>query len=340
MKKIAVVSVLAALVIAGGCSQGNSKTQEAAPAASAILTVRTAPITLQEVSQINEFTATVEANIVNNIAPMMSVRINQIFVEVGDFVRAGQKLVQMDNNNLSQAKTQLDNLETSFKRIDELYKVGGVSRAEWDMQKTNLDIARTSYQNLVENTQLLSPINGVVTARNYDSGDLYSMGRAVLVIEQVSPVKLMINVSEQFYTKVKKGMPVDVRLDVYPGDTFQGKVSLVYPTITAATRTFPVEITIANTNAKVRPGMFARVTIDLGTAPCLLVPDQAVIKQRGSGERYLYVYQNGKAEYRLLELGKLVDNQYVVLSGVEEGEQVITAGLTNLTNGADVELAK
>lgn len=338
MKKIAVISLLlAALVATSSCNQGNTKNQVAAPTN---LIVRTEPVTLQEVSQINEFTATVEANIVNNIAPTMSVRINKIFVEVGDFVRAGQKLVQMDNNNLSQAKTQLDNLETSFKRIDELYKVGGVSRSEWDLQKTNLDIARTSYENLVENTQLLSPINGVITARNYDSGDLYTMGRAVLVVEQVTPVKLIINVSEQFYTKVKKGMPVDIRLDVYPGEVFQGKVSLVYPTITSTTRTFPVEITVPNTNTQVRPGMFARVTIDLGTAQSLMVSDQAVVKQRGSGERYLYVYKDGKAEYRLLNLGRRVDNQYVVLSGVEEGELVITTGLDNLTNGAEVELLK
>lgn len=341
MKKIAIITLACAssLILLSACNMGNSKTAATA-AVSEKVQVRVAPVTLEEVAQINDFTATVEANIVNNIAPTMAVRINKIFVEVGDFVRAGQKLVQMDNNNLTQAKTQLDNLELSFTRIDELFKVGGVSRSEWDAQKAALDVARTSYQNLVENTQLLSPISGVITARNYDSGDLYSMGRPVLVVEQISPVKLIINVSEQFYTKVKKGMPVDIKLDVYPGEVFQGKVSLVYPTITSTTRTFPVEVTISNNNTKVRPGMFARVTMDLGTATRLMVSDQAVVKQQGSGERYLYVYNNGTAEYRLLEMGRRVDTKYEILSGVQEGEQVITTGLNKITNGTEVEIVK
>lgn len=341
MKKIAIITLACAssLILLSACNTGNSKTATTA-AVSEKVQVRVAPVTLEEVAQINDFTATVEANIVNNIAPTMAVRINKIFVEVGDFVRAGQKLVQMDNNNLTQAKTQLDNLELSFNRIDELFKVGGVSRSEWDAQKAALDVARTSYQNLVENTQLLSPISGVITARNYDSGDLYSMGRPVLVVEQISPVKLIINVSEQFYTKVKKGMPVDIKLDVYPGEVFQGKVSLVYPTITSTTRTFPVEVTISNNNTKVRPGMFARVTMDLGTATRLMVSDQAVVKQQGSGERYLYVYNNGTAEYRLLEMGRRVDTKYEILNGVQEGEQVITTGLNKITNGTEVEIVK
>lgn len=134
-------------------------------------------------------------------------RIDRIFVEVGDRVSKGQKLVSMDAANLKQIKYQLDNQQIEFKRIDELYKVGGASKSEWDAAKMNLDIRETSYKNLLENTSLLSPINGVVTARNYDNGDMYSGGEPVLVVEQITPVKLYINVSEGYFTKVKKGAP-------------------------------------------------------------------------------------------------------------------------------------
>lgn len=134
-------------------------------------------------------------------------------------------------------------------------------------------------------------------------------------------------------------MEVDIRLDVYPGEVFKGRISIVYPTITAATRTFPVEIIVPNTNRKVRPGMFARVTINLGAEPRLLVPDQSIIKQQGSGERYVYVYKDGKAQYRLVKLGRRLDAFYECLSGLEEGESVITTGLNRLTNGAGVEIA-
>lgn len=135
-------------------------------------------------------------------------------------------------------------------------------------------------------------------------------------------------------------MDVDIKLDVYPQEVFKGKVSIVYPTVTAATRTFPVEITIPNADKKVRPGMFARVSVNMGSEPRLLVPDRSVIKQIGSGERYVFVYKDGKAEYRLIQPGKRLDNYYECLEGLEEGDLVITTGLNQLTNGAEVEWIK
>ena len=128
--------------------------------------VKLAFVKAENVEQIQEFTATVESDIKNNIAPSSPVRIEKIFVEVGDQVRKGQKLVQMDASSLNQVKAQLDNQKIEFARIDELYKVGGASKSEWDAKKMNLDMIQTSYNNLVRNTSLTSPISGVVTARN------------------------------------------------------------------------------------------------------------------------------------------------------------------------------
>ncbi len=335
MNKCRLIPLIATAILLSGCGFGQ-KQQEVTQTK---IAVRTTPVITKDVPRIIEFTATVQANVVNNIAPQMSARIQKIYVEVGDFVTKGQKLVQMDDNNLEQIRSQLNNMEVTFSRIDELYKVGGVSKAEWDAQKTSLEVMSNQYKNLMENTQLLSPIDGVVTARNYDSGDLYGMGMPLLIVEQISPVKLMIHVSESFFTKVRRGMDVDVRLDVYPQEVFSGKVSIVYPTVTAATRTFPIEILVPNRDRKVRPGMFSRVTIDLGSEPCLLVPDQSIVKQQGSGERYVYVYKDGKAEYRLVEPGRRLDAFYECLSGLEEGELVIITSLNRLTNGAGVELA-
>lgn len=334
MNKCRLIPLIATAILLSGCGFGQ-KQQEVTQTK---IAVRTTPVITKDVPRIIEFTATVQAKVVNNIAPQMSARIQKIYVEVGEFVTKGQKLVQMDDNNLEQIRSQLNNMEVTFSRIDELYKVGGVSKAEWDAQKTSLEVMSNQYKNLMENTQLLSPIDGVVTARNYDSGDLYGMGMPLLIVEQISPVKLMIHVSESFFTKVRRGMDVDVRLDVYPQEVFSGKVSIVYPTVTAATRTFPIEILVPNRDRKVRPGMFSRVTIDLGSEPCLLVPDQSIVKQQGSGERYVYVYKDGKAIYTVVELGRRLDAYYECLSGLEEGDCVITTGLNRLTNGAEVEL--
>lgn len=302
--------------------------------------VKVETVNAQDVDQIAEFTATVEANVTNKIAPQSPVRIEKLFAEVGDQVKAGQLLVKMDDNSLKQAKTQLDNQEVEFKRIDELYKVGGASKSAWDAQKTQLDISRTAYKNLQENTQLLSPISGVVTARNYDNGDMYSNGEPVFVVEQIRPVKLIVNVSESYFTKVKKGNDVDIKLDVYGDEVFKGKVSLIYPTIDPSTRTFPVEIKIANTDERVRPGMFARVTMNFGTLNHVVTPDQSIVKQSGAGDRYIYVYKDGKVSYEKVELGRRMGNKYEVISGVNDGDQVVVAGQSRLTNGKEVEIEK
>ena len=239
MKKSFQMIALLAVALLGACSGGKDKA--VAEHVDEKPRVKLADVKARPVEQIHEYTATVEAEVKNNIAPSSPVRIDRILVEVGDRVSKGQKLVSMDEANLKQTKFQLDNQEIEFKRMDELYKVGGASKSEWDAAKMALDIKETAYRNLLENTSLLSPINGVVTARNYDNGDMYSGGEPVLVVEQITPVKLLINVSETYFTQVKKGAPVAVKLDVYGDEPFEGYISLVYPTVDPNTRTFRSE---------------------------------------------------------------------------------------------------
>ena len=190
MKKSVQLIALVAVALLSSCS-GGEKDKATAEKVDEKPRVKLASVTARPVDQIQEYTATVQAEVKNNIAPSSPVRIDQIFVEVGDRVSKGQKLVQMDAANLKQAKCRLDNQEIEFKRTDELYKVGGTSKSEWDAAKMALDVQKTTYKNLLENTALLSPINGVVTARNYDNGDMYSGGDPVLVVEQITPVKLI-----------------------------------------------------------------------------------------------------------------------------------------------------
>lgn len=302
--------------------------------------VKLATVTARQVDQILEYTATVEAEVKNNIAPASPVRIDHIYVEVGDKVSKGQKLVQMDAASLKQLKLQLDNQEIEFRRLDELYKVGGVSKSEWDASKMSLDVKKTSYRNLLENTSLLSPISGIITARNYDNGDMYNGNTPVLVVEQIVPVKLLINISENYFSKIKKGSPVKVKFDVFEGEVFNGKISLIYPTINAATRTFPVELVLDNKDMKVRPGMFARVEVNFGSENHVVVPDLAIVKQAGSGDRYVFVYEKGIVHYKKVELGRRMGSEYELISGVDNNSQVVVAGHARLVNGTEVIIEK
>ena len=302
--------------------------------------VKIAKVTSEDIPQTETYTATVESDVKNNIAPNTPYRIEKIYVDVGDNVRKGQVLVQLDANNLQQLKLQVENQKIEFNRTSQLYQVGGASKAEYDNAKLQLDVLSTQLKQLMQNTQLVAPISGVVTARNYDSGDMYNQGQPVLTIEQTNPVKVMVNISEVYYKQVFKGMPVDIELDAYEGDTFYGKVTIVYPTVDQSTHTFPVEVTISNPGQKVRPGMFARATVNFGSKNHVLVPDEALVKQIGAGDRYVYVYKDGKVSYNKVELGKHIGTKYEILSGVNPGEDVVIAGQSRLANGKEVEVVK
>ncbi|MBR5105728.1 MAG: efflux RND transporter periplasmic adaptor subunit [Alistipes sp.] len=341
MKKIFVYSMFAVAAVAMvSCGSKQSETQ--IEEVEALPKVEVQSVASRMVSQEAVFTGTVEADVVNNIAPQQPLRIKEIKVDVGDRVKKGQLLVTLDNSSLVQAKAQLDNAKTEYERTNELYEFGGASKSEWDARRMQYEMLQTAYNNLVENTTLISPISGVVTARNYDKGDMYSGAQPVLVIAQIKPVKIMINVSEPFFAKVKKGMQVFVTLDAYGEEVFKGKISRIYPVINQATHTFQVEVTLPNSNERVRPGMFARVTLPYGKVKNVVIPDQAVQKLLGSGDRFVYIYNpaDSTVRYSKVELGRRMDAEFEVLSGVKSGEAVVTKGHMGITNGSKVEVVK
>lgn len=300
--------------------------------------VKIAKVMEQAVPQVVSYTATVEPYKRNSISSSVPNRIKKIYVEVGDKVYAGQKLVDLDQANLAQQKLQLDNLELEYNRVKELFAVGGASQQQVDQLRTQYETTKTAYGNLDENTVLVSPVNGVVTARNFDNGDMAS--GAILTVMQIQPVKVLVNVSESDFTKVKIGMSVDVNVEVYGDEVFKGKVSLIHPTIDPATRTFVTEINIPNTDSRIRPGMFARVNIDFGNVNRVVVPDQAVVKRSGSGDRLVYVYKDGKVSFNQVQLGRHIDKTYELISGVENGAEVVIAGQSRLKDGASVKIAE
>lgn len=339
MKRMKQIS-FAVLALAIGLSSCGKTAKTDTKAATEVKNVRVVKVTEREVEQTYEISATVQPQVKNSIAPSMPGRIRDILVEVGQQVSKGQKLVQMDVANLSNTETQIQNMKRIYKRTQELFNVGGASQQELDNAKMQLDLAQTNANNQSENTYLISPISGVITARNYDDGDMYNAQMPVLVVMSINPVKLVVNVSESFYAQVKTGMTVNVKLDVFEGQNFQGKVSLIYPTVDERTRTFPVEIKLNNNNNKVRPGMFARATFEFGVAKRIVVSDKAIVKQAGSGAKFVYVHVDGKVQYRQVELGRRTEADYEVLSGLNAGEEVVVAGQSKLVDGASVKTMK
>lgn len=302
--------------------------------------VEISTVAVESVPQIKEYTANVEAENINNISPSAPNRIKSIAVEVGDPVRRGQTLVVMDGANITQSKINLDQIEREYNRAVQLLEIGAGTQQAVDQLKAQLDAARSQYDNLLENTQLISPINGVVTARNYDPGDMTG-NQPVLTVGQLTPtVKVIVNISESDLALIRRGMPVDVRFDAFEGREFTGRITRIYPTVDPATRTFTAEIAINNSDGAIKPGMFARVSMNLGERSSVVVPDRAVVKQSGSGNKYVYVYSKGKVSYNRVELGRRLDNNYELLSGVADGDTVVISGQTRLADGVAVEIIK
>ncbi len=334
----------AAAVILAAVSCGNGKKQEAvsepeghteAPLVS-LVTVHK-----ENVPQVAVYTSTVEPYAKNNIAPQTALRISKINVEIGDFVKAGQVLAVMDDLQLQQAELQMKNNETEYNRLKGLYEAGGLSKSDLDAIELSYKVSKTNYENLLQNTILRSPINGVVSARNYDKGDLYSMSQPIYTIEQIAPVKLLVGISESEYTKVKKGNEVTITVDAFPGRTFKGTINRIYPTINQVSHTFNVEVTVPNKDYVLRPGMYARVEVCFGSNSNVVVPDKAVVKQVGSGERFVYVLnEDGTVTYQNVKLGVREDNRYEILSGLEDGDKVVVEGHARLADGVKVRIAE
>lgn len=348
-----IISFLFMLPVLTACNNAD-KNKEALTADDEIPVVKIESVSQQDVAQIETYTATVEADKINNISAAMQNRIKQILVEEGQRVAKGQKVVVMDDVNTDTYKIQVDNaranlasIKTDYNRALELYKIGGGTKQAVDQLNTQvinaqnaLAGAERTLRNARENTVLTSPISGVVTARNYDPGDMTG-SLPILTISQVQPVKIVINVSESELSRIHNGMMANVTFDTYGEQNFPGRVTLISPTVNTESRTFAVEVTLPNSDNKILPGMFGRVELNLGESQHVVVPDKAVVKQPGSGKQYVYVYKsNGTVEYCQVELGRRLGNSYEIVSGLPSSAQVVVSGQTRLANGKKVRLAK
>ena len=336
MKKFTIF--LATALFLASCGGGRTSEDIQIDDAQEAVLVRVKTVVEEPVEQSIELTGNVEAYRVNHIVPTIPGRIDEIRVEVGNRVRRGQLLVQMDRTNLVQAQLQLENAERELGRVTELHKTGSATQQQLDQLTSQVDVLRETVRNLRENTELLSPIDGIVTARFFDAKNIFAGAQPILTVMQLSPVRIMINIPEVHFPRVRTGMNVRVRLDTYPGRDFAGRVSIVYPTIDLLSRTFRVEVAIPNADMAIRPGMFARVELDFGAINHVVIPDVAVNRQPGTNTRFVFVIENGVALRKEVQLGRLIGDRFEVISGVESGAQVVVAGQSRLLDQTPVRI--
>ncbi|HHN48849.1 MAG TPA: efflux RND transporter periplasmic adaptor subunit [Bacteroidales bacterium] len=347
MKKSLKLVTLFAIILAASCSQERMD-QKAEETDERIEPVRTMTLDYQTVARSVEYTATLLAFEEIHMAPAAPGRIEKIYPEVGDRVKKGEMLVQMDRTQLHQAEIQLKTLEADFRRFDTLKKAGSIPQQQYDQLKSQIDVLKANVEFLRENTRLHAPFNGVISGRYYESGEVYSGApspltakAAVVSIVQIDRLKAVVPVSERFFPLIKIGMEADLNIDTYPGKTFKGHVFRIHPTIDPASRTFSVEVAINNQDNKLRPGMFSRVNFDLEEIEALLLPAIAVLKLQGSNERYIFIEENNRARRIGVIMGTRYNDDVEVISDeLKPGQKVIVSGQARLLDGMAVEVVE
>jgi membrane fusion protein, multidrug efflux system len=266
-------------------------------------------------------------------------------VREGDQVRRGERLVTIGRSGAAAAQVtasaeSVKEQEAELNRIKILVQSGAVPGSQLDTAKAKYEGARAllaKARELAGDYSVEAPWDGVISKVLVKDGDFVAP-RAPLV-EMYDPRSLVIRlaVPETQVTEVLKGTPAMVQLDAYPGKTFEGKVSLVYPDLDTRTRTRTAEVKLAAPVALI-PGMFARLKLNLqSVANAVAVPADAVLVQP-NGEKVAFVVQEGKAHRRLVTTGLEAEGKVQIISGLQSGETVVTAGNEKLKDGVEVKV--
>lgn len=335
-----IIFTLLAIALLMGCSskKKDMQKQESAEA----IPVKVMKLEKRKIAKTLDYTATLQADEQVYYAPAATGRIGKIYVEVGDRIKKGQLLVEMDPTNLRQAEVQLKNLETEYNRAVKLNETGSISKQAYDAAVTNYEVAKSNFDFLNENTKMLAPFDGIVTGKYFENGELYTgvaTGGAakpsIIAIEKINPLKAYVNLSEQYFLSVKKGTKVELKSNIFPDRTFEGTVSIVYPTIDPSSRTFTVEVKIPNKDEALRPGMYGTINFFIGQTETVVAPALAVLKLQGANNRYVFLNKDGKAKRVEVTLGRRFEDQVEVISDeIREGDELVVVGQGRLVDGS------
>ena len=327
---------MAAAVCLIGC--GKKDAQATQQEAERVEVVSCMTLQDQEIERVFTVSTNLQGYLTQNVAPSLTGKIEHIYVEVGDEVKAGDMLVRMDQNQYLTSKIQLANLEIEMGRLEALLETGSVSQQTYDQTKVGYDQLKQNLSFLETNTYVKAPFDGVISAKTYEDGELYG-GQPIVVLTQVKKLKALIAVPEKYYPLIQEGMKLTVKSEVYPEETFPATIEVVYPTIDVASHTFLCKIVIPNACEKLRAGMYVTTTLGLGKENTIVVPYQSVEKLIGSNERFVFINENGYAKRVSVKLGQRFDEQIEIIAPeIHAGVEYIYKGQSKLVDGVKIEV--
>ncbi len=359
---------LLALVLLGGCGAGGDDEAVAGVA------VETAAVVTGAIEQTFELTGDVEAANSVRLFGQIPDRLVEVRVDVGDVVRAGQVLARIRDDapqagveqieaNLRAARVNLASLQDELERSRRLNAAGAMANQTLESLQTRTQGAQSQVEQLeaalnqarasLNNAVITAPFDGVIAERYLEAGDMAGPGIPAFRLVSTSRVKIETEVSQERRGQVRIGMPARVRVSAWPGEVFAGQVTSVAPVLDPMTRMSAIEIAVANRAGRLRPGMFAEVTMVVTEADeALLLPLDGVLDeyryvaygagaqrdQDGGIEARVFVVVDGTANLREVRLGIIGTESVQVLEGLVPGEQVVTVGKYQLVDGAAVRV--
>jgi membrane fusion protein, multidrug efflux system len=350
MKRI--LLVVAAIAVAGGAgvywkySPSSSAAPKApGPAAKGPgigIPVKAGPARTGTISVEVSAIGTLIANESVMIRPEVAGRVAAIHFSEGQAVAAGARLLSLDAAEVqaqvagSKADERLN--AQRAERAEELYKKAFISQQA-------LDDAREAYKKAtakrqedearLAKTEIRAPFAGIIGLRQVSAGAYLQSGAEVARLDKISEMKLDFRVPEIYLGQTGKDQPITVRVDAFPNDRFSGRVYAVETTVDERTRTALLRARVPNLGEKLRPGMFARVTLELGSNDkAILIPEQAVVP-RGT-QNFVFRVLDGKAKLTEIELGGRTPGEVEVRKGLSSGELVVTDGQLKLQDGVPV----
>ena len=340
MKKIFLYSLAAMMLI--GCNKQTETSAESAAAVEEerVEQVRTTVLQPREIERIISVSTNLQGYLTQNVAPSLTGKIEHIYCEVGDRVRKGQDLVRMDQTQYKTTKISLANLEIEKNRVEQLLKTGSATQQQYDQILTQYNSSKEQLDFLQTNTYVKAPFAGVISAKTYEDGELYS-GQPILVLTQIDKLKALVAIPEMYFPKFKEGMKLTLTSEIYPDQTFPATVEVVYPTIDASSHTFQVKIVIPNQKNLLRPGMYVTTTIGLGREKAIVAPYQSVEKLVGANDRYVFINDNGRAKRVAVRLGQRFDQDIELISPeITAGVEMVTTGQHKLVDGVKINVVE
>ena len=333
--KRTIIYVLAALTFIG-CGKKTTTTEQE----ERVEQVRTTVLHAQDIEREISVSANLQGYLTQNVAPSLTGKIEHIYCEVGDHKSKGQDLVRMDQTQYKTTKISLSNLEIEKNRIENLLRSGSATQQQYDQILAQYNSTKEQLDFLQTNTYVKAPFSGVISAKNYEDGELYS-GQPILVLTQLDKLKALVAIPESYFPLFKAGMKLTLTSEIYPDKVFPATVEVVYPTIDASSHTFQVKIVVPNGKNLLRPGMYITTTIGLGKAKAIVAPYQAVEKLVGANDRYVFINDNGRAKRVSVELGQRFDqNIEIIAPEIVDGVEMVTTGQHKLVDGVKINVVE